>query len=53
MTTYAVTVQYTGDFIVDAETAEDAEKYVASIIPHATPETDWYLVEIEGIREEE
>ena len=54
MTEYAVTVQYTGDFIVEAETPDEAELKVESIIGTGTsPDSDWYLTEVVGVREED
>jgi hypothetical protein len=53
MTEYAVTVQYTGDFIVEAESAEEAENHVEHIMGMSTPDSDWYFKEIVGVKEEE
>ena len=53
MTEYAVTVQYTGDFIVEADSPEAAEAHVQAIIPHSTPDSDWYFTEITDVKEEE
>ena len=53
MTEYAVTVTYTGDFIVEADSPEAAEAHVQAIIPHSMPDSDWYLCQIDGVREEQ
>lgn len=52
MTEYAVTVQYTGDFVVDADSEDEARAHVEAIIPSSTPDSDWYFVEITDVRVE-
>jgi hypothetical protein len=52
MTEYAVTVEYTGDFIVEAESAEEAEQHVESIMNMSTPDSDWYFKEIVEVKEQ-
>jgi hypothetical protein len=52
MTEYAVTVEYTGDFIVEADSPDAARAHVQEIIPSSTPDSDWYFVQITDVREE-
>jgi hypothetical protein len=53
MTEYAVTVEYTGDFIVEADSPEAATDHVEKIIPRSMPDTDWYFCQITAVKEEE
>jgi len=52
MTEYAVTVKYYGDFVVTADSPEEAEAHVQSIMP-TQPDSDFYLYEIDSVREED
>ena len=52
MTEYAVTVEYTGDFMVEAESADEARDHVESIMNMSTPDSDWYFKQIVDVREE-
>ena len=53
MTKYAVTVEFTGDFIVEAGGPEEAEEHVQNLLPHATPDSDWYFTQITDVKEED
>lgn len=53
MTTYAVTVRAYGDHIVEAESSEQACEYVQGLgVMMSNPDSDWYIVEIDDVREE-
>jgi hypothetical protein len=52
VTEYAVTVEYTGDFVVEADSADEARARVEAIIPSSTPDSDWYFVQIVDVKEE-
>ena len=50
MTEYAVTVEYTGDFLVEADSPDAAEAQVAELMAmSSTPDSDWYFVKIVGV----
>ena len=54
MPTYAVTVKAYGDHVVEAESSEAACEHVQSLgVMMTTPDSDWYLVEIDSVREED
>ena len=52
MTEYAVTVEYTGDFMVDADSPEEAREHVVQIMDYSTPDSDWYFRQVVDVREE-
>lgn len=53
MTRYAVTVEYTGDVIVEADSPEQARAEVEAQLPNRSPDSDYYHAEVVDVQEED